>query len=59
MKGRKGKPDNQYRPKKRNPNLSEEEKDDFEDVIVDRASTANVSDHAHGFILSNFQSRSF
>jgi hypothetical protein len=41
MAGRK--PDNEYRPKKPNANLSEEEDDDFIDADADAtASTSNV-----------------
>jgi hypothetical protein len=40
MQGRKGKGDKEYRPPKQKPVLSEDEEDDFEDVVADAASTA-------------------
>jgi hypothetical protein len=45
MQGRKGKGDKEYRPPKQKLILSEDEEDDFEDVLADAASTA-VSEHS-------------
>lgn len=53
-RGGKTKKDGEYRPKKA-PTVSEDEDDDFEDVVADAASAPSVCGVSHGSNFSNIE----